>query len=78
MVGLPFDYDQALVREEGGERTRLSVWYFKNDQLLAVDAINNGKAYVLGTKFIKGGRKVDKSKLVDPTVEFKPNNLLAW
>ena len=57
MVGLSSGYNQALVRKETGDSIRFSVWYFKDDTLLAVDAVNNGKAYVLGTKFIKERQK---------------------
>lgn len=77
MVGLSHGYDQALVRKDLENEKSFSVWYFKDDMLLAVDAINSAKAYVYGTKFIKSRQKIDKSKLVDPLVEFKPANLLS-
>ncbi len=77
MVGLSEGYNNILIREEESEGVKFSIWYFKDDTLLAVDAINNAKAYVLGTKFIKGNNKIDKSKLADPSVLFKPANLLA-
>lgn len=77
MIGLSNAYDQAIVRKEAGERVRFSVWYFKEQKLIAVDAVNYAKAYVLGAKFIKSGARIDQAKLVDPEVEFKPNNLLA-
>ena len=77
MVGLSQGYNQVLVRRDPENDKSFSVWYFKDAILLAVDAINNAKAYVYGTKFIKGGQKVDKSKLVDLSVDFKPANLLS-
>ncbi|WP_111977216.1 NAD(P)/FAD-dependent oxidoreductase [Algibacillus agarilyticus] len=76
MVGLSTGYTHIVMREEAGDDTKFSVWYFKDETLLAVDAINNAKAYVIGTKFIKGGDKVCQTKLADSTVEFKPANLL--
>ncbi len=76
MVGLSTGYDQALIREETGGEPRFSVWYFAGDRLLAVDAVNHAKAYVLGTKFIKGGQKLDKSKLIDPNLPLRPGDLL--
>ncbi len=76
MVGLSNGYDEVVVRKEAGDGHRFSVWYFKGDTLLAVDAVNNAKAYVLGTKFIKGGTRVDKKQLADPTVDFKPAALI--
>ncbi|WP_422080409.1 NAD(P)/FAD-dependent oxidoreductase [Ulvibacterium sp.] len=77
MVGLSEGYDRVLVRKESNRDKCFSIWYFKGDTLLAVDAVNNAKAYVYGTKFIKSGEKIDTSKLVDSSIEFKPANLLA-
>lgn len=77
MVGLSEGYDRALVRKEVNRDNCFSIWYFKGDTLLAVDAVNNAKAYVYGTKFIKSGEKIDTSKLLDSSIEFKPSNLLA-
>ncbi len=76
MVGLSTGYNEVIVRKEAKENV-FSVWYFKDNELLAVDAVNNAKAYVIGTKFLKGGQKIDKTKLADAAVVFKPNNLLA-
>ena len=76
MVGLSNGHNKVIVRKEEGRKNCFSVWYFKDDILLAVDAVNNGKAYVLGTKFIKNKRKVDKAKLSDIAIPFKPANLV--
>ncbi|RKR12155.1 3-phenylpropionate/trans-cinnamate dioxygenase ferredoxin reductase subunit [Maribacter vaceletii] len=79
MVGLSQGYNEIILRKESGEGTygdSFSVWYFKEDTLLAVDAVNNAKAYVIGTKFIKGNTKVNKEKLADSETVFKPVNLL--
>ncbi len=70
MAGLSEGYDTAVSRTESDSAKR-SVWYFRGDELLAVDAINNPKAYVLGIKFIKGRVKIDQTRLADPTVEIK-------
>jgi len=76
ITGLSSDYEEALVRREEGEAVRFSIWYFREDELLAVDAINHARAYMLGMKFLKTGQKLDKTKLVDPNVELKPANLV--
>ncbi|WP_143873675.1 NAD(P)/FAD-dependent oxidoreductase [Catenovulum sediminis] len=77
MVGLSQGYNNLVVRQEGDADNKFSVWYFNDDTLLSVDAVNNAKAYVIGTKFIKSGDKLDKQKLADASVEFKPANLLS-
>jgi 3-phenylpropionate/trans-cinnamate dioxygenase ferredoxin reductase subunit len=76
MVGLSNGYNEVLLRKEETENTCFSIWYFKNNELLAVDAINNAKAYVLGTRFIKGKQNINKSKLVDVSIPIKPNSFL--
>ncbi|WP_010136093.1 NAD(P)/FAD-dependent oxidoreductase [Ochrovirga pacifica] len=69
IVGLSQNFDSYVVRNEGA--MKFSIWYFKNDRLLAVDAINNAKSYVMGTKFIKTEAKIDKEKLADAAVNIK-------
>ncbi|MWW25319.1 NAD(P)/FAD-dependent oxidoreductase [Algibacter lectus] len=76
IVGLSKGYNQIIIRQEEAENS-FSAWYFKDDELLAVDAVNFAKAYVLGTKFIKSKQKLDKSKISDLSIPFKPNSFLA-
>tara|TARA_R110002049_G_scaffold171426_2_gene337931 strand:- start:1976 stop:3229 length:1254 start_codon:yes stop_codon:yes gene_type:complete len=76
MVGLSQGYNDVVVRSEDPENLSFSVWYFKDDDLLSVDAVNNGKAYVLGTKFLKEKQKIDKSKLRDTSIPMKPTSFI--
>lgn len=76
MVGLSTGYTEIIKRIEIGKENCLSVWYFKNDELLAVDAINNGKAYVLGTRFIQAHQKINKIKLKDSAIPITPTSFL--
>lgn len=77
IVGLSTGYDSIIIRKEEKDQPCFSIWYFSGDKLISVDAINNAKAYVVGTKFIKLNLAVDKVKLADNTVEFKPDNLIV-
>ncbi|MEM8488258.1 MAG: FAD-dependent oxidoreductase [Bacteroidota bacterium] len=76
-VGLSAGYDELVVRREADEANRLSIWYFNGNHLLAVDAVNHPKAYVLGTKFIKSGQQIDKSNLANPQIDLAPGNILV-
>lgn len=69
IVGLSQGFDDVVVRNEGEKK--FSLWYFKEEQLLAVDAINNAKSYVLGTKYIKTNAVIDKEKLANPESNLK-------
>jgi len=74
-VGLFNGYDVAVHREEAGKENCFSIWYFKEDRLLAVDAVNNAKAYVVGMKLLKERSVIDRSKLTDNTIPLKPSLL---
>lgn len=76
MVGLSTGYNEAIKRVELENEKCQSVWYFKDNELLAVDAVNNGKAFVLGTRFIKGNTEIDKQKLSDTSIPIKPTTFL--
>ncbi len=69
LVGLHDGYDEALVRHEA--KNSFSIWYFNQEELLAVAAVNHTKAYVLGTKLIRNRQKIDKTKLADISLDLK-------
>lgn len=75
IVGLSEGYDNKVIRKEEKEGPCFSIWYFRGQRLLSVDAINNAKAYVFGTKFIKTDQLINKIHLADASVEFNPANL---
>ncbi|CDF79814.1 ferredoxin reductase [Formosa agariphila KMM 3901] len=76
MVGLSTGYNQIIKRVEDNHDRSLSIWYFKDDELLAVDAVNNAKAYVLGGRFITGKQLIDKAKLQNSSIPIKPTSFL--
>ncbi len=76
MVGLSQGYNQTIKRIETDRDNCQSVWYFKDDELLAVDAINNAKAYMLGTRFIQKNQKIDKLKLSDVSIAITPTSFI--
>ncbi|MEO9659885.1 MAG: FAD-dependent oxidoreductase [Maribacter dokdonensis] len=76
MVGLSKGFTHMVIRTEADKKDCFSIWYFINDSLIAVDAVNNGKAFVLGGKFIQNKILVDPWKIADNTIPFKPNNFI--
>jgi 3-phenylpropionate/trans-cinnamate dioxygenase ferredoxin reductase component len=52
MVGLSQNYEETVIRRESTADC-FSVWYFRQGKLLAVDAINCPKAFVVGTRLIR-------------------------
>jgi len=70
IAGFNLGYDETLVRP-GARDGALSVWYFRQGQFIAVDAINDAKAYVTGKKMLDAGITPDRALLTDATVDLK-------
>ena len=78
MCGLSTGYDQLVIRQETGDDPhQRSYWYFAGNQLLAVDAINHARAYMLGMKLLKDGKNPNPERLRDATLELHPRTILA-
>ncbi|BFM20245.1 NAD(P)/FAD-dependent oxidoreductase [Gilvimarinus japonicus] len=72
MVGLSQGYNNIIKRDESENgQHKFSTWYFKDDELLAVDAVNNAKAYVVGTKFIADKKQPKKADVSNTNVDLK-------
>lgn len=69
IAGLNTGYDNIITRGPDGES--VSFWYFKGDQLLAVDAMNDPRAYMVGKRLLEMGRTVDKTAVADPATNLK-------
>ncbi len=74
IAGFNLGYDQTVVRP-GAREGSLSIWYFHGRDFIAVDAINDAKAYVTGKKLLELGRPVDPALISDPELDLK--SLLA-
>lgn len=70
IAGFNLGYDQTLMRH-GSRDGSHSVWYFKDATLLAVDAINDATAYVVGRKLLELGVSPAKEAIADPTTDLK-------
>jgi 3-phenylpropionate/trans-cinnamate dioxygenase ferredoxin reductase subunit len=67
IAGLNTGYDRVVVRDTGAR----SHWYFAGDRLLAVDALNDPRAFMLGKRLLEAGRSPDPAALADPATELK-------
>ncbi|MBB4228228.1 NAD(P)/FAD-dependent oxidoreductase [Rhizobium mongolense] len=70
IAGFNLGYDETLLRP-GAREGAHSVWYFRNGQFIAVDAINDAKAYVTGKKLLETGINPDKAVLADAAADLK-------
>ncbi|OYZ89366.1 MAG: hypothetical protein B7X99_19795 [Rhizobiales bacterium 17-65-6] len=53
IAGLNVGYDNIVTRGPDGDS--ISFWYFQGDALLAVDAMNDPRAYMVGKRLIENG-----------------------
>ena len=69
IAGLNAGYDHIVQRGPEGEA--VSFWYFNGEQLLAVDAMNDPRSYMVGKRLIEGGRSPDHAAIRDPVTNLK-------
>lgn len=67
IAGLNDGFDDIVVRNGDGR----SHWYFNGDQLLAVDAMNDPRAYMVGKRMIEGGRSPAKTAVANGDTPIK-------
>lgn len=69
IAGLNTGYDRIVTRQ--GEGGAVSFWYFRGDALLAVDAMNDSRAYMVGKRLIEMGKSPDAAVVADPALDLK-------
>ncbi len=69
IAGLNTGYDHIVTRE--GDKGAVSFWYYAGDTLLAVDAMNDPRAYMVGKRLIDGGKSPSPDVVADTATELK-------
>lgn len=70
ITGLNSGYDRIVVRPTDKPGSQ-SVWYFAGDRLLAVDAMNDPRAYMVAKRLIDAGRSIAPAAVADPASDLK-------
>jgi 3-phenylpropionate/trans-cinnamate dioxygenase ferredoxin reductase subunit len=68
IAGLNRGYDRVVVRDSGAARSH---WYFAHGTFIAVDALNDPRAFMLGKRLLAAGLSPDPAALADPAVDLK-------
>lgn len=68
--GLSEGYDQVVLRGDPASRS-FAAFYLLQNRLLAVDAVNSPREFMLGKKLIAAGAELDCAVLDDPQQDFK-------
>jgi 3-phenylpropionate/trans-cinnamate dioxygenase ferredoxin reductase subunit len=69
IAGLNTGYDRIVTRR--GEGDAASFWYFRGNDLLAVDAMNDSRAYMVGKRLIEMGRS-PAPEVIETAPDLKP------
>jgi 3-phenylpropionate/trans-cinnamate dioxygenase ferredoxin reductase subunit len=70
IAGLNSGYDSVTVRA-GDKPGAVSHWYYSGDTLLAVDAMNDPRNYMVGKRLIEAGKSPSATVIVDPETDMK-------
>lgn len=68
IAGLGTGHDRVVVRETGGA---VSHWYYAGERLLAVDALNDPRSYMIGKRLIEAGKHPAPDVIADPETDMK-------
>ena len=69
IAGLNIGYDRVVIRDGGETRSH---WYYAGDILLAVDAMNDPRGYMVGKRLIEAGKSPDPAIIADAATDLKP------
>ncbi len=68
IAGLSTGYDRIVVRRDG---EALSHWYYAGDRLLALDAMNDSRSYMVAKRLIEAGKSPAAEAVADPGTDLK-------
>ena len=68
IAGLGGGATRVVIREAGAGRSH---WYFADDRLIAVDAMNDARAYMVGKRLIEAGHSPSAEAIANPATELK-------
>ncbi|KQI71674.1 pyridine nucleotide-disulfide oxidoreductase [Loktanella sp. 5RATIMAR09] len=70
IAGLNLGYTDVYLRKGDAPGVQ-SNWYYNRDTLLAVDAMNDPRNYMVGKRLIEAGRSPDPALITDPATDMK-------
>ncbi|QDT68506.1 Rhodocoxin reductase [Planctomycetes bacterium MalM25] len=71
IAGVSTGYDQLVLRGDPESGPPFSAWYLKDGRLLAVDAINDPRAYAVASRLIPARKRPDLAQVADPGADLK-------
>ena len=71
IAGLNTGYDRVVTRQGQGQGQSVSFWYYQGDTLLAVDAMNDPRSYMIGKRLIEAGKSPAPAMIADASSDLK-------
>ena len=68
IAGLNAGFTKVIVRDGGAARSH---WYYRNGSLVAVDAMNDPRAYMVAKRLIEAKRNIDPEVVANPHSDLK-------
>lgn len=69
IAGLSGGYDSVATRL--GTANAISFWYYRGEELLAVDAMNDPRVYMVAKRLIEAGKSPPRALVIDPATDMK-------
>ena len=69
IAGLSAGYDEVVTRQ--GDGAAVSYWYYKKNRLIALDAMNDPRGYMVGKRLIEAGKSPAPETIADPNTDLK-------
>ncbi len=69
IAGLNTGYDHVVTRVTDADS--VAFWYYRGQTLLAVDAMNDPRGYMVGKRLIEGGKSPAPEAIADPETDLK-------
>lgn len=69
IAGLNTGYNRVISRETG--TGVISLWYYQDDTLLAVDAMNAPRDYMIAKRLIEAGKSPSPDAIANPDTDMK-------
>lgn len=71
IAGLSDGYDEIILRGDPHQSRHFAAYYFQGDRLLAVDAVNAPRDFMMARMTLSKRKTLDKVKLADPDSDLK-------
>lgn len=71
IAGLSAGYDNIVLRGNPHEGRQIAAFYFKGDKFLAVDAVNDPKAFMFSRMALTKGQHLDKAVLANSSLDLR-------